>query len=496
MSRLVLPIALALLLPAAVGCGTSHDTADDAGITFDATLPDSGRDGAMMPLTDGRMPSCGDGILDTGEQCDDHNNTDGDGCDATCHFESYCGDGTTDSDEVCDDHNNRSGDGCRSDCQSDETCGNGIRDIAAGEACDDGNTIAEDGCSADCQRVESCGNGTVDAAASETCDDGPDQDPPAPWDGCGIDCRDEISLIINSMRFGQPNQGCDYSGDGVPDNRLAQALGGARAFLNGFLQGGIAEGQAILLMSMMGMEDATGADDDSLRVAWLQGQDGDDDPMNNFSGNAEFLVTESSLELDGAPITSFESRIASHMLVGGPEDIEIPGVFILPIELKRGRVVGTTVAAAGKLSSIEEGTICGIMPATSLAILPDPASFLGGTPLPACGTSGEAPNMADMLLGGATLLGFTIGSTMPDVDVDGDGLERYEIEDGGAPDCQAIVSACIDGDGTRIEGHSCVFDGRMADGFSAGLPFTAVGARIVGVTTDMSGGGSTPPPRP
>ena len=43
-------------------------------------------------------PECGDGILDPGEQCDDGNNVDGDGCQADCTF---CVD--EDGDDVCDD---------------------------------------------------------------------------------------------------------------------------------------------------------------------------------------------------------------------------------------------------------------------------------------------------------------------------------------------------------------------------------------------------------
>src|SRR5262249_57633597 len=46
-----------------------------------------------------------------GEQCDDGNLLDGDGCDATCHFE-HCGDGVTQPEEGCDDGNTTPCDGC------------------------------------------------------------------------------------------------------------------------------------------------------------------------------------------------------------------------------------------------------------------------------------------------------------------------------------------------------------------------------------------------
>lgn len=69
---------------------------------------------------------CGDGITttNTGEQCDDGNNVNGDGCSATCQLEEdgpVCGDGTLDTGEQCDDGNNTNGDGCNSVCQTEVT---------------------------------------------------------------------------------------------------------------------------------------------------------------------------------------------------------------------------------------------------------------------------------------------------------------------------------------------------------------------------------------
>jgi len=44
---------------------------------------------------------CGDGTQDDGEECDDGNNTGGDGCAADCTVEPFCGDGTHDDGEEC-----------------------------------------------------------------------------------------------------------------------------------------------------------------------------------------------------------------------------------------------------------------------------------------------------------------------------------------------------------------------------------------------------------
>jgi len=64
----------------------------------------------------GGTARCGDGSLQPGEACDDGNQTDGDGCSASCEIEPGCGDGVLGADEACDDGNTASGDGCSADC--------------------------------------------------------------------------------------------------------------------------------------------------------------------------------------------------------------------------------------------------------------------------------------------------------------------------------------------------------------------------------------------
>jgi cysteine-rich repeat protein len=90
---------------------------------------------------------------------------------AAYFFDRNCGNGTLDSCEQCDDGNSTSGDGCDSNCTV-TACGNGI--ITAGEQCDDGNVIGGDCCSADCQTVEpdgsACNDG--DGCPADSCQAG------------------------------------------------------------------------------------------------------------------------------------------------------------------------------------------------------------------------------------------------------------------------------------------------------------------------------------
>ncbi len=134
-------------------------------------------------LCSGTGTTCGDGVLDDvkcGEQCDDGDNDNGDGCSAICQTE-FCGDGSVNNNdptvtEQCDDGVGVDGlpvggDGCSATCQT-EFCGDGsvnnnVPEVT--EQCDDGNTAGGDDCSATCQ-LERCGNGIVDVG--EFCDDG------------------------------------------------------------------------------------------------------------------------------------------------------------------------------------------------------------------------------------------------------------------------------------------------------------------------------------
>lgn len=69
-------------------------------------------------------PYCGDNHLDEGEQCDDGNNEDYDGCSATCTIEKPqidCGNEKIEEGEQCDDGNQEDGDGCTANCTLENT---------------------------------------------------------------------------------------------------------------------------------------------------------------------------------------------------------------------------------------------------------------------------------------------------------------------------------------------------------------------------------------
>jgi cysteine-rich repeat protein len=185
---------------------------------------------------------CGNGVLESNEQCDDANVSPGDGCSRLCVVEvdficeepgmpcrrtSTCGDAKLGTYEDCDDGNLKDGDGCDSNCMREQgwvcrapgracapRCGDAR--IVSGEECDNGSTNGTyiagmtDGCSLGCKKVPSCmlagapnpcqghcGDGIVDG--NEECDDG-DYNVDGGYGGCTTAC-----------------QFAPYCGDGVVD---------------------------------------------------------------------------------------------------------------------------------------------------------------------------------------------------------------------------------------------------------------------------------------
>jgi cysteine-rich repeat protein len=115
--------------------------------------------------------TCGDGSVEAGEECDDGNQVETDGCLPAC-LRASCGDGIRASFEGCDDGNDVGDDGCKSDCTLPK-CGDGVVD--PGEECDDPDLSA---CTPLC-RLPVCGDGFVRPVVEECDLGGANEDRPA-----------------------------------------------------------------------------------------------------------------------------------------------------------------------------------------------------------------------------------------------------------------------------------------------------------------------------
>jgi len=212
----------------------------------------------------GTDPTCGNGLVEAPERCDDDNEQPGDGCSTSCRIETgftcdageptscdeNCGDGRLVGAEAkaggCDDDNDQPGDGCSASCTVENdwfcsgapstcsrTCGNG--EIEGSEGCDDGNSADGDGCFACATETgfacsdepsrctTTCGDGT--RASSEECDDGNTTLEACAYgvESCSV-CDPSCFLVSGQLHLcgdgitDQPDESCDdggvTSGDG------------------------------------------------------------------------------------------------------------------------------------------------------------------------------------------------------------------------------------------------------------------------------------------
>lgn len=163
-------------------------------------------------------PSCGDGIIQAPEECDDGNTEEGDACLNSCKL-ARCGDGVLwKGREACDDGNKDNSDACLQDC-TPARCGDGFVQIGQ-EGCDDGNNVETDACLSDCTPAR-CGDAVI-WLGREACDDGNTRNE----DRCLNTCR---LNVCGDGFVGGPNEQCDdgnqMDGDGCTKNCKSPTCG-------------------------------------------------------------------------------------------------------------------------------------------------------------------------------------------------------------------------------------------------------------------------------
>lgn len=192
---------------AADGAATTGSTASDSTASTasastgpgDPSMSGSGSDSNSGITTDAQ-PSCRDGKVDPGEQCDaGADNPGGLDCTPECKL-NVCGDAYIGAGEACDaGPDNTGGQTCTANCELDE-CGDGY--VGATEGCDDGPANGDgEACTSQC-KVAGCGDGIVNG--DEECDD-------ANFDNSD-DCIDTCKLAFCGDSFLRDGEKCDLGG--------------------------------------------------------------------------------------------------------------------------------------------------------------------------------------------------------------------------------------------------------------------------------------------
>lgn len=156
--------------------------------------------------------ACGDGVVETGEACDDSNVDGSDGCSSTCTVETgwvcsgapsvcaqTCGNGVLDTDEVCDDGGNADSDGCSAACA-----------VETGYFCSGAPSV--------CMALTTCGDGQYEATA-----------PTATTDRACAACTTCTAPMVEvSACSATADTVCGAEGDaGVADGGIAHMAGDA-----------------------------------------------------------------------------------------------------------------------------------------------------------------------------------------------------------------------------------------------------------------------------
>jgi hypothetical protein len=237
-----------------------------------------------------------------------------------------------------------------------------------------------------------------------------------------------------------------------------QGLSPFSSVVNPDLADAVANGNLLLVMEFIGLDDTTGVIDDAdVTVVIYRAVDADGDPGNNFTGGGTFQVETASAAV-----------VPDVAISGGQLDI-VAGTF---------PYLGVSIPGFGDLliidpaiqlhvqdgfTGLDSGHIDGSVPGRILDQLPDETGV----------SNNPNASLLDMLVTSAFEL-------QPDVDVDGDGqLEQFSDNSPTRPGYDELVSYCVDYFGL-FDDDNCPQFPEIWDGYSVGFGFTAVPATIVG----------------
>lgn len=299
------------------------------------------------------------------------------------------------------------------------------------------------------------------------CDPPPQPTPPAPTPDAGCIGGGDGYLdspasgrvfVIDQVRLTNPGEGIDVTGDGVPDTAMNSAFFFLQFVLNEALRHTVENGRLVYVFELAGLCAPYTGDDPDVTVKVYECRDANGDSSDNFCrdpGCGTMRVHEQPFNAD--------SQTTNHSpplpIVDGLLIAALPGSVNINLDTSASfnlRQPALQVTLPAALDEISGGWLCGAVRASELdQIVPPHVSD------PECRTlcwPDDAP-------AGLSLAGYlAMNGYQPDIDMDGDGLERFEL------DASKHVVRCHDGlhhlPWPRRWPAQCLQDPRMVDGYS------------------------------
>jgi hypothetical protein len=228
------------------GMGWSQGT--NEALAMGVELSGTGPDDVLATVSNGVLrlqpPTCGDGQVSPGEECDPPRPVASGGipvCDPTCHIPT-CGNLKIDPGETCDPPDSVS---CDGQCQlAPDRCGDGR--VGPGEECDPPRRLGGTGipvCDPTCH-IPTCGNLKIDPG--ETCD------PPDDGISCDSQCQSVAPVCGNGIV--QAGEGCEFGENQICKSCQVTDCGSCFALwgINGHLCDGLSVADTISCNSLIG----------------------------------------------------------------------------------------------------------------------------------------------------------------------------------------------------------------------------------------------------
>ncbi len=224
-----------------------------------------------------------------------------------------------------------------------------------------------------------------------------------------------------------------------------------------------------------------------------------DDGCMPWSEGMSFPVEKSSVgDSNEGTLTFRGATIEDGVLRAGPARfaiaIDVSKNAVLDLNLTHVFVTGT-LATEGEGIKLTDGLLGGVLSGRAMDQVPNLIADFGA----GFGTADDS--MLDAMVGPAGMLlalpTDSAGNRVPDIDVDGDGIEKFLDTDADGDTATVRVDTCVDGDGTVIEDkvdadgnvtEPCTMakdasgNYRFVDGWSIALSIGAVPTKLEGIS--------------